>query len=403
MDRGQPDVTYYNREAAMAKAIKGRTTIGYNELKAEIRQQHWQRLYVLGGEETFLIDKLIEALTALLVNPSSQSLDRLVLYGSGRSGRLDTAQLRAEVMTPPFLSRAKLVVVRQSGWFGAAGPGRGKGSGPADDAGGYAETDDEATENGAAGGNAARDRQAFLIELFDHLPDCVCLVFVEQKIDRRLKSLVSSIERNGILTEFEKEQPRVLQRWIDVECKRRKLQIEPAAADSLIDRCEGGMQVIWQELTKLFLYCEATGETQVTRDLIDLLSLPDLHGTIFDMTDALAEGNAGRALELADVLISQKQPVQLIQFMLTRHLRQLIYASDLGNPGAIMSALKVPHFVAGRLAQQSRKLTPELLEQLYASCFAMDIKVKSGLISDRLALETLLVESATTITRAKRH
>jgi DNA polymerase-3 subunit delta len=226
---------------------------------------------------------------------------------------------------------------------------------------------------------------------------------VEQKIDRRLKSLVSSIERNGILTEFEKEQPRVLQRWIDVECKRRKLQIEPAAADSLIDRCEGGMQVIWQELTKLFLYCEATGETQVTRDLIDLLSLPDLHGTIFDMTDALAEGNAGRALELADVLISQKQPVQLIQFMLTRHLRQLIYASDLGNPGAIMSALKVPHFVAGRLAQQSRKLTPELLEQLYASCFAMDIKVKSGLISDRLALETLLVESATTITRAKRH
>ncbi|MDW7656576.1 MAG: DNA polymerase III subunit delta [Bacillota bacterium] len=386
----------------MAKVTRSRTTIGYNELKAEIRQQKWQRLYVLGGEETFLIDKLIEALTELLVNPSSLSLDRLVLYGSGRSGRLDPGQLRAEVMTPPFMSRAKLVVVRQSGWFGTAGSGRGKGAGSSDDAVEDAETDDETTENIASARNTARDRQAFLIELLDHLPDCVCLVFVEQKIDRRLKSLVQAIERNGVLAEFEKEQPRILQRWIDAEGKRRKLQIDPEAAESLIDRCEGSMQVIWQELTKLFLYCDATGDSRVTRDLIDALSLPDLHGTIFDMTDALAEGKAGRALELTDVLISQKQPVQLIQFMLARHLRQLICASDLGNPGAIASGLKVPPFVAGRLAQQCRKLTPELLEQLYASCFAMDVKVKSGLITDRLALETLLVESATTITKAKR-
>lgn len=386
----------------MAKAPGSRTSIGYNDLKAEIRQQRWQRLYVLSGEETFLIDKLIEALTELLVEPSSLSLDRLVLHGSGRGGRLEPAQLKAEVMTPPFLSRAKLVVVRQSGWFGAAVAGRGKGSVASDDSKADAELDDDTAENGSAGGNSARDRQAFLIGLFDHLPDCVCLVFVEQKIDRRLKSLVQAIERSGILAEFAREQPHTLQRWIDAECKRRKLQIDPVAADSLIDRCEGSMQVIWQELTKLFLYCDATGEKQVTRDLIDVLSLPDLHGTIFDMTDALAEGKAGRALELADILISQKQPVQLIQFMLTRHLRQLICASDLIHPAAITAALKVPPFVSGRLAQQCRKLKPELLEELYASCFAMDVKVKSGLISDRLALETLLVESATTITRAKR-
>lgn len=386
----------------MAKATKNRTTIGYNDLKAELRRQAWRRLYVLSGEETFLIEKLIEALTEQLVTPSSQALDRVVLYGTGRNGRLEPDRLRAEVMTPPFLSRAKLVVVRQSGWFAAAGNGRGK----AAEAGVTAE--DAATENEAADDSrqntagSARDRQAFLTGLFDHLPDSICLVFVEEKVDRRLKSLVQAIERNGVLAEFSGEQPATLRRWIEAECRRRGLRIDAAAADSLIDRCDGSMQVIWQELTKLFLYCAATGETHLTPGLIDNLSLPDLHGTIFDMTDALAEGKAGLALELTDTLISQKQPVQLIQFMLARHLRNLICASDLADPSAVTAALRVPPFAAARLVRQAQKLAPDLLEQLYAACFAVDVQVKSGQISDRLALETLLVESAATISQARR-
>lgn len=385
----------------MAKATKGRAQVGYNELKAEVRAGHWRQLYVLFGEETFLIDKLVEALGERLVAPGSQALDRVILHGSGRSGRLDLEKVRAEVMTPPFLSPCKLVIVRQSGWFLTAGSNRIRGSGQDSD-----QDRDDGDEGSSGSGEAAdpsgKDRQAALVSLIDQLTDSACLVFVEQKVDRRLKALVQAIERKGILAEFAREQPRTLQRWIDAECRRRGLSAEPVAAESLIDRCDGSMQVIWQELVKLFLYCSATGVTQITRALIDELSLPDLHGTIFDMTDALSEGKAGRALELADILISQKQPVQLIQFMLARHLRQLICAAELEQPGPIASALKVQPFVAGRLARQARNLSPERLEQLYAACFAMDVKVKSGQITDRLALETLLVESAAMLVKTNR-
>ena len=381
----------------MAKATKGRAQVGYNELKAEVRAGHWRELYVLFGEETFLIDKLVEALGERLVAPGSQALDRVILHGSGRSGRLDLEKVRAEVMTPPFLSPCKLVIVRQSGWFSTAGNSRTRGSGQDSD-----DDDEGSSGSGEAADPAGKDRQAALTALFDQLTDSVCLVFVEQKVDRRLKKLVQAIERKGILAEFAREQPRTLQRWIDAECRRRGLSVEPAAAESLIDRCDGSMQVIWQELVKLFLYCSATGVAQVTRTLIDELSLPDLHGTIFDMTDALSEGKSGRALELADILISQKQPVQLIQFMLARHLRQLICAAELEQPGPIASELNVQPFVASRLARQARRLSPELLEQLYAACFSMDVTVKSGQITDRLGLETLLVESAVLLAQANR-
>jgi len=374
----------------MANRQTRRASPGYNELKAELRAGNWQRLYVLSGEENFLIERLLEALTESLVSEGSRMLDRVLLDGNNR--RLSPAQVEGEVMTPPFLSRCKLVIVRQSGWFAA--PARGR----------SADDDDSSPDDAEpAASNGPRDRQAALAALFAKVPDSACLVFVEQKVDRRLRSLVQAIEQNGVLAEFTREQPRTLARWIEGECKRRGLAVEPLAAESLIDRCEGSMQLIWQELTKFFLYCDNTGQRQIDRQLVDDLSLPDLHGSIFDMTDAISDGRTGRALELLDVLVSQKQPVQLIQFMLTRHLRQLICAAELGRPDAIQSALKVPPFVANRLSQQSRRLPPRLLEQLYAACFETDIRIKSGQIGDRLGLETLLAESARAIGDARGH
>jgi DNA polymerase III delta subunit len=71
------------------------------------------------------------------------------------------------------------------------------------------------------------------------------------------------------------------------------------------------------------------------------------------MTDAISRGQTARALELCDLLISQKEPVQLIAFMLARHFRQLICAHDLGRADALIRDLKVMPFVASRLLQQA--------------------------------------------------
>ncbi len=342
----------------------GKTSPTYNELRAEIRQGNYRNLYVLAGEEEFLKDRLVEALTGFLVEPSARPVDRLALTGE----TLEFNKLKAELQTPAFLSRAKLLIVRQSGWFA-----------------------------GQAKKVAAED----LIELFDQLKEFTCLVFLEEKVDKRQKKLVDAIRRAGVLAEFSRQSPRMLAAWIDGECKRKGLAIEPAAAESLIDRTEASMQQIWQELGKLFLYTAATGMKNVTYDLIDFISLPDLTGTVFAMTDALAAGQAGQALLLTDNLISQRQPVQLILFMLARHLRQLICAAELQNQAAIGQALQVPPFVASRLASQARRLLPNQLEKLYNACFTTDTMIKSGQISDRLGLETLLVESALALKKGR--
>ncbi|NLM14513.1 MAG: DNA polymerase III subunit delta [Clostridiaceae bacterium] len=370
----------------MAKKKSTNQFSDYHELRAELRAGRFHSLYVLFGEEDFLIDKLVEALTELLLDKGSAALDRVVFNIGGQSAKLDAERLQAELMTPPFLSRRKLVIVRHSGWLspGSAGQNLSDAS----------ESSDQEDEVPDFSGPTSKARQEQLAQMIRGLPDSACLVMIENKVDQRQKNLINLIQEKGVLAKIDREKPKTLQQWVVAECRRRQIKILPDAAESLIDRCDLSMQVIWQELQKLFLYCEGAGCRKVDSQLIGEISLPDLRGNIFTLTDAISDGQTEKALALVDTLLSQRQPIQLIQFMLTRHFRQLICAAELVEPAKITAQLKVMPFVAARLAGQAKRLPMDLLEALYAECFANDLLVKTSQINDRLALETLLISAA---------
>ncbi len=376
----------------MAKAKTMKETLGYKELKAEIREGKCRSLYVLYGEETFLIEKLVDSLTELLIEPGSRTLDRVVFDVDSQAVKLNPERLETEILTPPFLSKRKLVIVRHSGWLSSNASRTASGDDEADSPEEPGSDRDETMD--VQPGLTQKNRQEKLSSLLARLSDAVCLVMIEQKVDRRLKQLVNLIEQQGVLAEIGREQPRTLQAWIEAECRRQGLSIEHLAAESLIDRCDGSMQIIWQEMNKLFLYCSYASCKNIDFQLIAELSLPDLRGNIFDLTDALSDGRTEKTLFLVDTLIGQKQPVQLIQFMLARHIRQLICAAELARPDRIAAELKVMPFVANRLANQAKRFDLKTLEDLYARCFDTDMLVKTGQINDRLALETLLVAAS---------
>ncbi len=386
----------------MAKPARKQTAPGYADLRAAVKNGDISRLYVLTGDETFLMERFLLLLEQTLIRPESVTLDKVAISAVRTGSRLTIDRVRSEVMAPPFLSNRRLVIVRQSGWFA---PARGAG-----DDGEEAEDGDDAaaepsTSEPAARPSAAASRSnaagADLPALLERLPDSVCLVFCEQKVDRRLKSLMTAVQQAGTIGVFEPEQPATLVQWIEAECRHRALRIDPATAGSLVDRCDGSMQVIWNELSKLFLHAAGSGQPVIDQELLEKLSLPDLRGTIFDLTDAISAGRTAQALSLLDALIAQRQPVQLITFMLARHFRQLMAARALGAPDEVASRLKVMPFVAARLLSQSRGLSLETLEAQYLACFEADLAVKTGRIADRLALETLLVAAAEEMRRRK--
>jgi DNA polymerase-3 subunit delta len=341
----------------------------YRAIRADLKAGIVQNVYVVFGEEDFLIEKVLENIQKLVLNNGVTALDKVKIDADGQSSRIDYNKLKAELMTPPFMSARKLVIVRNSNLFTMA------------------------ANSAESEGGAQKERQRIIQELIKNIPDCACLVFVEQKIDKRLKSLLQAVHNAGLIVEIQHEKPLNLKKWIQLEFQQRNISITGEAAESLADRCDQSMRVIWSEMNKIFLYLEYTGQTKVDVDTISDLSLPDLRGTVFELTDAISFGRTADALILLDNLIKQRQPVQLIQFMMARHFRQLICAAELGKQDKLASTIKVMPFVASKLIRQSRQFTLPVMERIYELCLESDMSVKTGKMDDRLSLETLLIRS----------
>lgn len=332
----------------------------YDVLARSIKGGEVMPIYLLFGEEEFLIEQILRALTNLVIAPGMKEAD---LYKSDMSSaRLDAERLSEWVMTPPFLSSKRLVILKNTGLFGANSPEQ-------------------------------ADAAAY-IKLFSSIPDTSCLVFVEDKIDKRKKALYEAVAKEGTVVNFSTRSADELSRWIAFSLKKYEIRITVDAIGSLIDRCEGSMRLIDNEVKKLVLTSLGRDAKEVSLEDIDAICIPDIRGSVFQMTDAIGARDVNRALTVLDTLIALKEPIPRIRFMLARHIRQLICAKELVNQESIISSLKVVPFVARNLSSQARSFRMEELLSLYEACANSDYNVKTGKMEDRLSMEILLAEAA---------
>lgn len=392
----------------MAKPDKDKAKKELETLNSDLRSGRIHRVYLFHGEESYLVRRYLDLVAARVLSKGAETFDRVVFDGGGSPARIDLRRLAAEVATPPFLSPRKLIVVQNSGLF--APDRKSSDESPPDSATppGEAGPDESAPPAPPAApvsrsaSTDAKDRGEALAEIVARVPDSACLVFLEKKVDRRMKKPIEAVEKAGLAVEFLYQSPGDLATWIARELREAGASIEASACDSLIARCGASMQEILHEVEKLRLYCAGSGTRSVSLALVEEVCVPDLGGSVFDMTDAIGQGDAGRALSILDALVSRKEPVQLLLYMLSRHVRNLIRAKEAGDRDRIVADLKVPPFVAGKLLQQARGIPMERLEELHGQCFEADAASKSGRMPDRLALETILASGGAVRRAAQR-
>jgi len=341
-------------------AGKGITIRTYAELAADLKNKKTASLYVFFGEEEYLIDRAVHALTRLLIAPGCQDADSYTSEGSQTAG--DPEALLEMVRTPPFMSQKRMIILKNTGLFGTKSP-----------------DSPEASKK--------------YTSIFADIPDFCCLIMIEDKVDKRKKALLESVSQHGNLVQVDRQSTDALCRWVGTSLQKENIRITLEAINSLVDRTEGSMNVLGNEIQKLVLYCKGTGLREVAINDIEEICIPDIRGSIFQMTDAIGARNISRALTVLDTLIAMKEPVPKIRFMLARHLRQLICAKELGQAERIMQVLKVVPFVARNLSSQARSFQLSELTALYEACASSDFAVKTGQMDDRLSMETLLVSS----------
>ena len=99
-------------------------------------------------------------------------------------------------------------------------------------------------------------------------------------------------------------------------------------------------------------------------------------------------------MDLYEDLLTLKEPPMRIMFLIAKQFNQLLQVKELAGKGAqkgeIASKVKVPPFVAGKLIAQARAFSREQILSYVEFCVESEESVKTGRLSDRLAVELLI-------------
>ena len=157
-------------------------------------------------------------------------------------------------------------------------------------------------------------------------PDVLCLI-VTDKLDKKSSDApwVRAVEKHGVWVPIWPVETAALPGWLRARAKALKVEIEPDAAQLIVDRVEGNLLAAKQELEKLSLL---TSGEPISADLV-LRSVGDsARYDVFQLAEAAAAGDGERALRVLLGLKSEGVEPTLILWALVRELRGLWQARE---------------------------------------------------------------------------
>lgn len=325
-------------------------------------------VYVLHGDDPVEIEKFIDAMVARMGDPSLLELN----YSRLDARSAAESDLRTAALAMPFLADRRLVVLEQ------AQTRLGKGS--------------------------EEKMKPFL----SGLPDTTALVLVVSDEfatsgSKRGWQVLSQehwlwkwIEAQGGKALYHACRQPLLEdmpAWIRKKAEGLGGKFEPAAARVLADHTGSDTQYALQEITKLLTYVDF--KRPVETDDVELLTAPGGQVNVFDMVDALAEGNSNRALRLLQALLDETDSASLFG-MIVRQFRLLLQAREVldegGSTDSIGRELGVVPFVARKLSGQAAGFSMSRLRQVYHRLLELDEGMKTSQWTPDLALEIFVAE-----------
>ncbi len=212
---------------------------------------------------------------------------------------------------------------------------------------------------------------------------------VSSKAPAELKIAKAKVEEFSALSRTE------IQRWITAEAKSRGGAIESSAAEQLAVLCQNDTWRISSELDKLIAYA---GQRVVIADDVQTMVYSPYESNIFAVTDALGQGQRGRALRvLHDELLAGTHPLVLVA-TIANHLRTLLMIQAIA--GAQTTAASVAQqtgihpYVVQKSLGQVKHFSRERLVSWHHQLVTIDDQLKSGPLDAETLLDLLLVGQA---------
>ena len=331
------------------------------DLEKDLKQGNLKSLYLLYGEEKFLLESSLKKIKNLF-GETLKGINYITI------DETNLQEIISDIETPSFGYEKKLIIAKNTGIFKKETKKKTK-------------TDKE---------NIKTKLLDYLNENFEEIKNTVVLVFVEEEADKC--ELLQFIEKHGIVCNFEFQKPNQIQARIKTIANAYKVNIDVPTLSYFIECCGTNQQELVNEIRKLIEYAGEGGT--ITKEDIDSLSIKKMESVIFDLTDSLGKKNTKKAIEVLRNLILAKEPVQKILITLYNHFKKLYLVKiALQNNKDIIDALDLkPNqtFLVNKYKMQAGYFKTQEIRTILKELTDLDYKYKIGLIDLNVGFEAIL-------------
>lgn len=327
-------------------------------LENHIKNKTFSNIYVIFGEEEYLKNIYEKKLISNIVDENFKMMNFDIFEGKNVS----ISKIIDACDTMPFMSDYRVVILKNTGLI-------------------Y---------------DAKKDDTNKLENYLHILPKTTILIFIEEKIDKKLKifktiSNIGTFHKIDILSENE------LVNWILSIFKDNNKNISTKEALYIIRNIGFNMEILLNEINKLISF-KSSG-TKITINDIDNICTKSIESKIFDLINFMSNKDMDNAIKIYKNLIVNKTSPFVILNMISRQFRIILQTKYLYNKNYsinnIASELELRDFIVKEAIKQSKNFSIKILLQAINECLEIDNNIKTGKIIDEIAIELLIIKYST--------
>ncbi|MCS7185899.1 MAG: DNA polymerase III subunit delta [Armatimonadetes bacterium] len=278
---------------------------------------------VVFGEDEFLVQRVIQRLTDLLLPEGERQTAITVLEGKEAT----EAEFAQALFEPTFgfqLTRRRLIIVKSPAFLKEQGKRK-------------------------------RESVAWY-QFLQRVPEGTYVLFA--LTEPPTNSQLNLLNEVALLVPLSRLRAQDLPDFVQMLAEQAAIHIDKVALQELIDRVGNDARQLAAEIEKLSLYIGVDG--RVTVDIVREL-VPSLAMDVFALMNAVVDGDAPKAFKMLDGLIQRRENPMLILYLLARQFRFLLQGRILLDSKLISPALL--HARADAFRQQLERI-PEEVKQL---------------------------------------
>jgi len=327
--------------------------------------------YILYGKDDFSLQQKLEEIKKELDNQEMLAVNTSIFDDR----QLSLSQLKDACSAVPFLCPYRLVIAK--GLLGRFELKSGS---------------ERRTTRSRTKLNSGLEEWMGLAEYVRQMPPTTMLVLIDGEIKANNR-LLKSVALQAKVMVFAPPSDRNLSDWIQDRVKQGGGTISPGAVKLLVGLVGADLWTMSSEIDKLLAYC--LGQV-ITEDGVKQVTSYAREANIFSLVDAILEGRRNVAQQLLHRLLQEGASPSYVLAMITRQLRLIVIAKDLGpklsRPENRNRLEPTSGYGLEKAVKQAKSYTLERIKKAYHKLLEADIAIKTGKYDSDLALDLLVVE-----------